>query len=244
MEWKKPVGLTCAVAAVMATMVFAVSSASATRVTPAGTSVTATLKSSTKVKVIPSNAFSAFSVACTKSKISFTTPPENEHSENMNRGTTEPYEEGGPEGTYSERPGSVIAPVEGKPSFEECGTYNTNEKEEETLLASAEVQVKEGWTVSAFAFGLPEEEEAEAGLIGTMITMPPEGLVMKAAGCEITANPTQAGALTAEYLNSSDELVVDGQMAIKKSGIFCFGSESPAQFEARYTVNNGMEITR
>jgi hypothetical protein len=244
MERRKPVGLTCAVAAAIATMAFAVPSASATRVTPAGTTVTATLKSSTKLKVIPSNAFSTLSVACLGAEATFTTPPENEHTENMNRGPEEPYEEGGPEGTYSESPGSVIAAIEGKPTFKECGIYSTNEEGKETLVASAEVQVKEGWSVSGFAFGVPEEEEAGTGLIGAMISFPPEAVVMKAAGCEITVSPSQADAVHGEYVNGSHELVIDGQLAIKKSGIFCTGIESPAQYEARYTVSNELEITR
>lgn len=232
------------VALAMAVAAVAASPAAATRVTPAGTAVTASLKASTFLRIDPANAYSKFNVACLGSGATIVTPPENETQDNMNRGPEPPYEEGGAVGTYSEGPGTVHMAISSGPTLGECGLYQASEEKPEELgqlIVSASTEVLSGWSMDGFAPNLPEEELAEEG--AALIAFPKEAVKINFAGCQAILAPNGPDAVFAEYDNANHVLEVDGQVEIKYSGGFlCPAFASPVQVEAEYALSNEMKI--
>jgi hypothetical protein len=238
---KKPIGVgLVTVLTALGVLGVSATSAWATEVLPANTAITATLKSGTMSAFYPANAYAETSLRCKASTAKFKTPtgglnPEaGEFNNNKNRGPNEGVPS--PVGTFSTGPGSVIADLTEPPSFSECGVYAwTGSSWAEVEGATVATNADNGnWSVAAV--GMPSEGN-ELG--AAAIAVPKAGAeITSPAGLKIVVSPTEASSVTALYNNVSSTLSVDGQLNFSSNAEL----PPPAQFEATYIANNGLEI--
>lgn len=240
MKTRKSIGA-LALVLVLGVMALTAPMASATRVTPAGTAIRATLAANAEGRVaalfIPTNAFATTSIQCLKSETTATTPTQAAGSENnTNRTGT---------GTFSTGPGGVFTDLS-TPTFTECGVY-ARVGSEWVKVKSAESKTNSTngrWTLSvdaltstalAASIGVPSN--------GARIFIPSEA----APECTITVSNERASAVMGRWTNGTNSttgpstLKVDSQLSFAQAGAGCPASSSPAQFEATYAVRTNSE---
>jgi hypothetical protein len=191
---KKRMGLGAlvALAAVLA-MALTASSALATEVLPASTTITATNSGTTNF--LPENAFSALKVECKKSTAVFKTPEVGTLKLNQNKTSV---------GTNSTGSGAVTMAISEK-SFTECAT-NTG--------VAATVTTAGNWGIAANSVGTTG---------GTLDIATPEGAATIAlAGelkCSIVVSKGQASVVTGNYTNSTKTNAFDAQLKGEGCGL-------------------------
>jgi hypothetical protein len=226
--------LVASTAAIIA-LAFMASTASATRVKPANTKITATLTPGTNWRLLPNNAYNTVYLSCSKSEFTFTTSIEGEKPLNTNRTSV---------GTFSRGPGSVRMEVGGVgPTLGECLI----------LLGNPEKPLEEGVGIGVMVFthefaganppGIDADEFLVEKNVVNLIALTMPSVLAKGGNfpCEGTETifpvSGKPGVLVGEYTNKTKQLKLDGQ--VLASG--CFGSTT-AQVEASYTFNEGFEI--
>lgn len=217
------IGLLALISA-LAVMALAASGAAATIVVPPATAIEAT---SSQTLFLPENAYSEVFVRCTSSVARFKTPPGRKKGEVVRNGIDQNVNRT-KVGTRSTGPGGVTADLTEPPSFSGCGVF---EGATELLPATVKTNATNGsWSITANG---GNETEGSAA-----IGVPKEGALIETALGNIKISPKESSVVFApRYVNATRTLTVDSQLAFEGAGFV-----SPAQFEATYKADEGLEV--